>query len=674
MFRLRVTSVGMIASLAAGCPAVAQSTPDEYATPAHVSAVQGRATVERDGRAEALTENLPLLVGDRLRTESGRLEVVLPDGSAIALDENSAVDLLSGGLMRLLGGRVVLVVARPPDGEARRDYQVDARAGMVRFLTSGEYRVSIVETGGAAGVEVAVVRGQAALDAEGASMRVSAGEGQGLASPTTFNSALADAFYLWADRLRSERVGAQSNAYLPADLQAYGGTFDREGSWASEPDYGEVWYPRVAADWRPYYDGTWYPYGWGWTWVGGGRWAWPTHHYGRWGYGARGWFWIPGAAWGPGWVSWGIAADYVAWCPLGWNDGPVFGLSFGFSTGWHSDPWRGWTVAPHHALARGGRVPSYALHGDHLRSIEPSQFAVRRAGPAGAATATDRAASQPFASSYGRAQAASGARGRAQYDRAPMAGRASQSFASPSQAPSPYPDRFRAPAGSEQREPGSTAAPRSPTYRIYGAGPATPSRPLPEAPSRSYSAPGAAGGRQPASRSFAAPGGSEQREPSSAAAPRSPAYRIYGEGPATPSRSLPEAPPRTYSARDSSGGAQPASRPFAAPDAVGGRQPAPRSVAAPDSVGGRQSAPRSVAAPDSVGGRQSSARSYAAPGTGGGRPSGPPASAGRGTSPGGGTASGGRGGSAAGSSSRGSSGGGRVSGGGGSSGGGGRRR
>jgi len=364
MPRRFLVSIGAVVCLAVGPGVGAQTTADDHATPAHVSAVQGGVTLERDGRAEAVTENLPLLVGDRLRTEAGRLELLLPDGSALALDSHSTVDLLAGGLMRLLGGRMVLVVSRPADGEPRRDYQVDARAGMVRFLWSGEYRVSILEVAGVPGVEVAVVRGQAALDAEGASMRVSAGEcvtameGQPLASPATFNSALADDFHAWADRLRSERVGGRSNAYLPSDLQVYGGTFDREGTWDNEPEYGYVWYPRVAADWRPYYDGGWYPYGWGWTWVGAGRWVWPTHHYGRWGHGARGWFWMPTAGWGPGWVSWGIAANYVAWCPLGRNDGPVFGLSFGFSTGWHSDPWRGWTVAPHRAFARGGRVPS----------------------------------------------------------------------------------------------------------------------------------------------------------------------------------------------------------------------------------------------------------------------------------------------------------------------------
>ncbi len=263
MSRPFLASLTVVVCVAATPVAGAQPPTDDFSTPAHVSAVRGRATVERDGRAEAATENLPLLVADRVRTEAGCLEVLLPDGSALALDSDTTVDLLSGGLMRLLGGRMLLAVSRPVDGDPRRDYQVDTRAGIVRFLTAGEYRIAVVGTAEAPGVDVAVVRGQAVLDAEGSSIGLSAGErataveGQGISSPRAFNSAQADAFCAWADQLRSDRVGGQSNAYLPSDLQVYGGTFDRDGSWDSLPDYGYVWYPRVAADWHPYYDGAW---------------------------------------------------------------------------------------------------------------------------------------------------------------------------------------------------------------------------------------------------------------------------------------------------------------------------------------------------------------------------------------------------------------------------------
>ncbi len=612
MSRRLLALVTIIVCVGAGRPAIAQPPSDDYATPAHVSVVQGAAVIERNGQAEALTENLPLLEGDRLRTESGRLEAILPDGSVVALDRNSTLDLLAGGLMRLLDGRMVFVVSPPLEGDTRRDYQVDAPAGMVRFLTSGEYRVSTMVTGGVASVELAVVRGEAVIDADGTSVSARAGqrtvvaEGRGVTSSGPFNSAYADAFYVWADGLRAERVGSGSNAYLPPDLQVYGGTFDRDGTWDNAPDYGRVWYPRVSADWRPYYDGGWQPYGWGWTWVGAGRWAWPTHHYGRWGHGARGWFWSPAAQWGPAWVSWGFATDYVGWCPLGFNDSPVFGLSFGFSSGSRYSPWLGWTVVPHGAFGRSGRVPTYALRGDHLRAAERSSFAVRRAGPTVPGMAVtrrwsdqpgspyDRAqavaeqrvggsqgwattrggtptggrpnvAQRPWtdnpASPFGRAQAVAGERLRQAEPGAAARSRSydTRPFASPSQTPLPYPDRFRSTVGPQGRDSGGAAVPRSQSSPSRGASavprPYSGARPSSES-GRSYSTPSS----EP--RGYSGPSSSSPRSyssPGPAAVPRSySAPRSY---------STPSSPaPRSYSAPGSGGG-----RPSAAPSAGGGR-------------------------------------------------------------------------------------------------------
>ena len=95
-----------------------------------------------------------------------------------------------------------------------------------------------------------------------------------------------------------------------------------------EASYGYVWYPTVSVGWRPYYHGRWAtlrPYGW--TWIGADPWAWPTHHYGRWGFSAGAWFWIPGRSWAPAWVSWAYAPGYVSWCPLGWNNRPIFSVN-----------------------------------------------------------------------------------------------------------------------------------------------------------------------------------------------------------------------------------------------------------------------------------------------------------------------------------------------------------
>jgi hypothetical protein len=139
----------------------------------------------------------------------------------------------------------------------------------------------------------------------------------------------------------------------------YGGTLDRSGAWQYEAPYGYVWYPTVDQYWRPYYDGYWSsirPYGW--TWIGFDVWAWPTHHYGRWGLARDRWFWIPERHWNAAWVSWGAAPGYVSWCPLGFDNRPVAGLSLSLGNsraGWVVVPrrhfgWsnvRQWAIAPH---------------------------------------------------------------------------------------------------------------------------------------------------------------------------------------------------------------------------------------------------------------------------------------------------------------------------------------
>lgn len=627
MSRRLLSVVTVAACLVAAGTAYAQAVPGDLATPAHISVVQGTAVLERNGLGEAAVENMPLLEGDRLRTETGRLEVLLPDGSVLDLDRNTTLDLLGGGLMRLLGGRIGFIVSSQLEGEARRDYQVDAPAGMIRFIASGEYRVSTIVTSGRPGVDVAVVRGEAVLDADGTSIAVRAGqrttgtEGQGITSTRAFNSAQADTFYDWADSLRAERVGTRSNAYLPQDLQVYGGTFDRDGTWDNAPEYGgSVWYPRVSADWRPYYEGTWQPYGWGWTFVGDGRWTWPTHHYGRWGHGARGWFWIPAAHWGPAWVSWGLATDYVSWCPLGYDDGPVFGLSFGFSTGSRHSPWTGWTVVPHRSFGRSHLVPAVALRADRLRAVERSAFAVTRTGPTVPGMAVTRRWSEQSGSPYDRAQAVADQRvgvnqgwaatrgdrsmparpnvaqrswtddpgspyGRAQEVagerlRQSDLGAAARSrgydtrpFASPGQT-LPYPERFRSTVGPQYRDaPDGAAAPRSqasPRTSPESSQPRAYSGSAPSQTPRAYSSPGPSA--VPRSNSTARPSDDRRSYSSRYSAP-SPEPRSYSapSGLSPRSYSAPSAPsPRSYSTPDTRG-ARPSSS--SSPGVSGGRSP-----------------------------------------------------------------------------------------------------
>jgi hypothetical protein len=336
---------GLLVAIGSSPAAAQDSTP-----PAHVSYVEGRAILEHDTTAEDVEPNVPLEIGDRLRTESGRLEVLFGDGSLLQLDEQTTIDVLSDTLVRQLRGRIAIVAGSARAGRL----QIDTPAGSARITRAGEYRVGVFDEDGVAAVELAVMRGEAELVSDRGVVTVNAGtralarQGEFPSQPMAFNSARWDAFDQWSEDRLAARRGAESAPYVPAPLQSYATALDASGAWNYEPTYGYVWFPQVATGWRPYYYGRWRYYGrFGWTWIGGPVWAWPTHHYGRWGITSAGaWFWIPGSTWGAAWVNWSVAPHYVSWCPLGFNGRPV--VPFGYKhAGWGHhpyDPWRAWTV------------------------------------------------------------------------------------------------------------------------------------------------------------------------------------------------------------------------------------------------------------------------------------------------------------------------------------------
>jgi len=344
-------------ALSAFAPHVFAQTQTSTPPTAHLSYVDGRVVVEHETTAEDGTGDTPLSAGDRVRTEDGRAEILTDDMSVVDLDEQTTIDLQSEGLFRLMAGRLVVV------GSGSTALQVDTPAGAVFINEPGEYRIGLIDDEGRPTLDLAVVRGRAEIASDVERLTVETGErawarvGEAPSYPVAFNSAQSDAFYDWASDRAGSRRGTTSAQYVPASLTQYSGTFDSYGSWNYEPTYGYVWYPRVAVGWRPYYSGRWRHYGgWGWTWTGGDPWAWPTHHYGRWGVSTAGlWFWIPGSVWAGAWVDWQFSSSYVSWCPLGFNNHPVYGWyggyyghggghGHGYHGGHYGDHWHGWTV------------------------------------------------------------------------------------------------------------------------------------------------------------------------------------------------------------------------------------------------------------------------------------------------------------------------------------------
>ena len=173
------------------------------------------------------------------------------------------------------------------------------------------------------------------------------------------------------------------------------------GEWVEEPDYGRVWRPRVAVDWRPYSDGywAWTPYGW--TWISSEPWGW-TFHYGHWVLGSPGWVWVPGTVWGPAYVDWVWHDGYVGWAPLPPAGHVVVVNNFVFVNehhfcdrrirtvierrpprGFDHDDWHRYRVrAPDvHRIERVAREPVHRVKGKPPETIAPSRRNTFNHGP-----------------------------------------------------------------------------------------------------------------------------------------------------------------------------------------------------------------------------------------------------------------------------------------------------
>ncbi len=386
-------------------PTTLSAQPEAPAAPAaeplpHVLQVEGEgAQVIRETAAEPLDAGEPLLSGDRLDAGRAYVQVMWPDGSRIALDRDSRLDVLSADLVTLTGGRAV--VSRPAATDSA--LRVDTPAASVELAPAGEYRVTLSGDQ----TTVAVVRGRADIRNNMGEAAVVPGQqvdlrdGVAPEAPQPFNAAAYDSFVEWATApFAAPQQGAPLDTFADPRFEAYSEVFNRHGSWETDMQYGAVWYPTVDADWRPYSVGYWTPYGAqaSWLWVGRDPWGWPTHHFGRWGVNPRGrWFWMPGRQWAPAHVHWSVGPGYIGWTPLGYRDRPIAAWSDlsrprGVYPGGTLDPGRGWTVVPSDRFGRRDPMRQWAVDPrtlDNLsafvtqRTAPPVRYAVPRGGPYG---------------------------------------------------------------------------------------------------------------------------------------------------------------------------------------------------------------------------------------------------------------------------------------------------
>ena len=237
-------------------------------------------------------------------------------------------------------------------------YRVDAPSAWVQISTPGEYRIACLRDATKSSSRCCAAAPSSSTSRAAATSR--AGErtfARAGAAPSpayVFNSAAWDAFDRWSEARRDQRLGVSAQ-YLPDEVRPYAPSFDSYGSWRYEQVYGYVWYPRVQvglASVSPRPLGQPAPVrldldcrrSLGLAHASLRALGLLRRHRGS---------GFPGRSWAPAWVSWAYAPGYVSWCPLGWNNRPLFQLNVNLFAGRRYDPVHGWSVLPRHHFNSG---------------------------------------------------------------------------------------------------------------------------------------------------------------------------------------------------------------------------------------------------------------------------------------------------------------------------------
>jgi len=277
------------------------------------------------------TRNFPVAPGEAFWTgDDGRAELQI--GSVDArLDSQTELDVVDVdyGDMRLglPQGSVDIRLWRSP----RRPVVIATPAGDVRLDARGLYRVDVgaPQEGAYPPVEVTVFDGAAEAPSPEGLTPVQPGQAALLYAGYDPQVQYAENAYIddWGRELEARLRWRPSDD--DADVTGVGDLYGY-GDFVSDPQYGQVWFPRdVSYDWAPYRDGHWaYVEPWGYTWIDDEPWGFAPFHYGRWAQIGGRWGWVPGRpeaepVYAPALVAffggggWRLGdSDAIGWAPL----------------------------------------------------------------------------------------------------------------------------------------------------------------------------------------------------------------------------------------------------------------------------------------------------------------------------------------------------------------------
>ena len=300
---------------------------------ARLGHMEGSVSFQPAGESEWVeaTQNRPMTTGDKLWADrDSRAEVQL-GSSTIDLAPNTGFSFLN------LDDRTVqiqlsagTVNVRVYELDRDTDYEIDTPNQAFVIDQPGRYRVESSENGDY--TVVTIRQGEGQSTGNGQSYTIHQGQRVTFRGTNSLNAEVdqigdQDQFDRWSYDRERRYEDSPSAQYCSRQVVGFE-DLDEYGSWGPAPDYGYVWYPRVAAGWAPYHDGHWaWIDPWGWTWVDDASWGYAPFHYGRWVYVGSRWGWVPGPrevhpVYAPalvafvGGVGVGVGGN-VAWFPLG---------------------------------------------------------------------------------------------------------------------------------------------------------------------------------------------------------------------------------------------------------------------------------------------------------------------------------------------------------------------
>jgi hypothetical protein len=307
---------------------------------ARIRYLQGSVSFQPAGETDwaAAVTNRPMTTGDHLWADEGSRAEVQIGSAIIRLDANTGFSFLNLDdrtvQIQLTEGTLNLRVRRLGRDEV---FEVDTPNQAFSVTQAGQYRVQA----GADGVSsmVTVRQGEGEVTGGGRTYSVYSGQSGTFTGTDSLDGQVAaagnpDDFDNWGQTRDRQYDGSRSARYVSPDVVGYE-DLDNNGSWRSDPTYGNVWMPTsVESGWAPYHNGHWvWISPWGWTWVDDAPWGYAPFHYGRWVSLQGNWGWVPGPIsyqpvyapalvafiGGPGFgvsISLGGGGD-VGWFPLG---------------------------------------------------------------------------------------------------------------------------------------------------------------------------------------------------------------------------------------------------------------------------------------------------------------------------------------------------------------------